>query len=201
MFNIIVFTPEENHPHEAAILHALVRAYNITIHVRKPDFTEEAYRSYLTDYASILSHMVLHEHHDLAKEFAVKGVHLKERDRNDAKEIDPDVKVISTSLHNIADAANLSIPFEYIFFSPLFKSISKKNYGINNTAATLSQMVSDLKNKTTIPVVGLGGITGENIALVKNSGFDGAAILGAVWESEKPVEAFDRIYTAALNSK
>ncbi len=193
MFKLIVFTPEGNHPHEVTILHALVRAYNITIHVRKPDFTKDAYRSYLAGYASILSHMVLHEHHGLAKEFAVKGIHLKERDRNTVKEIDPDVKVISTSLHNIADAANLSIPFEYIFFSPLFKSISKENYGTNNTSATLSQAASDLKSKTSIPIIGLGGINEENIALVKSSEFDGAALLGAVWEQSDPIAAFDKI--------
>lgn len=198
MFNVIVFTPEENHPHEAVILHALVRAYNITIHVRKPDFTEEAYRAYLTDYASILSHMVLHEHHGLAKSFSVKGIHLKERDRNAVKKIDPDVKVISTSLHNTSDAAHLSIPFEYIFFSPLFKSISKENYGTNNNTATLSQVASDLKNKTSMPVIGLGGINEENIAWVKSCGFDGAAVLGAVWESEEPLEAFAKIAKAIL---
>jgi thiamine-phosphate pyrophosphorylase len=197
MFNIILFTPEQNHPHENNILHALVRAYNITIHVRKPDFTEEAYRLYLSDYASIHQHMVLHEHHHLAKEFSVKGIHLKERDRNPVKEIDQDVKVISTSIHHIKDAATLSGPLEYLFFSPLFKSISKENYGTNNTSETLAQIASDLKIKTAIPVIGLGGINEDNIALVKNCGFDGAALLGGIWKQSDPIAAFDKIKAQA----
>lgn len=198
MFSIIIITPEINHPHEIQILHALVRAHNITIHVRKPDFTEKEYRLYLSDCASILSHMVLHEHHSLAKEFSVKGIHLKERDRKSATQIDNDVKVISTSFHIIADVKNISHAFEYVFYSPLFKSISKENYGSNTTREQLILTATELKKFTSIPVIGLGGINEENIVLVKECGFDGAALLGAVWESEEPIEAFDQIAKAVL---
>lgn len=193
MFNIIVITPEINHPHETVILHALVRAYNITIHVRKPYFTEIEYRSYLSGYASICSHMVLHEHHNLATCFSVKGIHLKEADRKSAIKIDNNVKVISTSFHTSDDIKNSVFNFEYIFYSPLFKSISKENYGINNTQEQLSEISSQLKKITTIPIIGLGGINEKNIALVKNSGFDGAALLGAFWESEDPMDLVARL--------
>ncbi|WP_018342845.1 thiamine phosphate synthase [Cytophaga aurantiaca] len=198
MFEIIVITPEKNHPHEEQILHAIVRACSSTIHVRKPDFTEEEYRLYLTSYPSILSHMVLHEHHVLAKEFSVKGIHLKEADRKFAKEIPNDVKVISTSLHSTDDAKNISDEFEYIFYSPLFKSISKENYGADTTEQQLASTIAELKKYTTIPVIGLGGIHGENIGLVKKSGFDGAALLGAIWQSEDPLKTFDKIHSCIL---
>lgn len=192
MFNLILFTPETNHPQEEQILHALVRAYNITIHVRKPDFTEKEYRLYLSSYASIHQHMVLHEHHTLTKDFSVKGIHLKERDRKSAKEIEKDVKIISTSLHIMEDAKNLPHAFEYIFYSPLFKSISKENYGSNASKDQLISTVTELKKHSDLPVIGLGGINEENIALVKECGFDGAAVLGAVWESNEPEVAFEK---------
>ena len=193
MFNLIVITPETNHPQEEQILHALVRAHGITIHVRKPYFTELEYRSYLSGYASILSHMVLHEQHSLAKEFSVKGIHLKEADRKSAKEIEKDVKVISTSFHTIEDIKNNSREFEYIFYSPVFKSISKENYGTNTTEEQLASTLLELKKQTNIPIIGLGGINEENIAVVKKCGFDGAAVLGAVWESNNPLSSFDNI--------
>jgi len=196
MFKFIIITPEKNHPHEDQILHALVRAYGITIHVRKPDFTEEQYKAYLSGYASILSHIVIHEHHSLAKEFSVKGIHMKESDRKSAKEIPNDVKIISTSLHNTEDVKNLSHEFEYIFYSPLFKSISKENYGTNNTTESLANTIVELKKRTSIPIIGLGGINEENIVLVKSSGFDGAAVLGSVWLDSDPAESFHRIYTS-----
>ena len=198
MFNIIVITPEENHPHEEQILHALVRACGVTIHLRKPGFTEEEYRLYLTQYPSILSHIILHEHHSLAKEFSVKGIHLKESDRKSAKEIPHNVKVISTSLHIINEAENLVNEYEYIFYSPLFKSISKPGYGSDQTLESLKETVSELKKKTITPIIGLGGINGDNIGLVKKSGFDGAALLGAIWESEEPLVAYDKIYSCLL---
>jgi len=196
MFKIIIITPETNHPQEEQILHALVRAHGITIHVRKPDFTELEYKSYLSRYASIFSHMVLHEHHSLAKEFSVKGIHLKEVDRNSAKEIDKNVNVISTSFHTIEDIKNNLREFEYIFYSPLFKSISKENYGTNTTEEQLAETLSALKKQTNIPIIGLGGINEENIALVKKCGFDGAAVLGSVWQQSNPVESFHRIFTS-----
>lgn len=195
MFNIIVITPESNHPHEDKILHALVRAYGITIHVRKPDFTEEQYKAYLSGYASILSHMVIHEHHALAKEFPIKGIHLKEVDRKSAKEIPNDVKVISTSLHHIQDLTNLTHEFEYVFFSPLFKSISKENYGTNTSQESLTHTIVEFKKRTSLPIIGLGGINEENIVAVKSSGFDGAAVLGMVWESSDPIAAFGEVIT------
>ena len=198
MFKIIVITPEKNHPHEEQILHALVRACGVTIHLRKPDFTEEEYRLYLTRYPSILSHIVLHEHHILAKEFSVKGIHLKEADRKYAKEIHNDVKIISTSFHNIEDVKTSSYELEYFFYSPLFKSISKENYGSTTTQEELTAMLAQIKKKTDVPVIGLGGINGENIASVKKSGFDGAALLGALWQSEDPLVTYDKIYSCLL---
>ncbi|ABG57538.1 thiamine-phosphate diphosphorylase [Cytophaga hutchinsonii ATCC 33406] len=193
MFMIKVITPETNHPKEGGILSALVSIYNCTIHIRKPRFTADQYKKYLHDHNQLLSHFVLHEHHSLAKEFPVMGVHLKELDRINPAQVHPDIKIISTSIHSIADAGNLSHPFEYIFYSPLFQSISKENYGTNNSLADLKKTVSELKEQTGIPIIGLGGIYEANIDLVKKSGFDGAALLGAVWVQSDPLAAFGRI--------
>jgi len=196
MFTLIVITPETNHPNEASILSKLVQDYSCSIHIRKPGFSIEDYKQYLQTYNQLLPHFVLHEHHSLAKEFPVKGIHLKERDRMHSVTQDRDAKIISTSVHSIEDAANLTHPFEYIFFSPLFKSISKYNYGANQTYDALKEMASELKKRTSIPIIGLGGIHEENIALVKKCGFDGAAVLGSVWLDSDPAESFHRIYTS-----
>jgi len=201
MFKIIVITPETNHLHEADILHTLVLDYNCTIHIRKPNFNLAEYETYLQKYNQLLPHFVLHEHHSLAKYFPVKGIHLKESDRKSVKEIPKDVKVISTSLHTIHDVKNILHGFEYFFFSPLFESISKQNYGCNNTYEVLKETVLELNKITSIPIIGLGGINEENIALVKNSGFDGAALLGAIWQSEEPLMTYNKIYSCLLKSR
>lgn len=199
MFKIILITPETNHPKEDAILHELVASYNnVTIHVRKPAFDEKEYEKYLGRYTKILPHLVLHEHHWLAKVLPVNGVHLKENDRKAALQIDPNISVVSTSLHTIIDAKELKQSFEYIFYGPLLESISKERYGKNVDDHTLRTIRMDLHDATALPVIGIGGVDENTIVRVKNSGFDGAALLGAVWLSEDPVEAFGKIYKAIL---
>lgn len=191
MFNIVVITPETTQPKEFDVLQTVTSRYNCIIHVRKPHLNFADYKKYILNNKDILPHLVLHEHHELAKEYPVKGIHLKESVRNSYTEIGDGVKTISTSLHRIEDASTLTHSFEYVFYSPLFKSISKENYGTNTTGEALTKTVAELKKRTSIPIIGLGGINEENIALVKSSGFDGAAVLGAVWESENPVRAFE----------
>jgi thiamine-phosphate pyrophosphorylase len=39
-------------------------------------------------------------------------------------------------------------------------------------------------------VIALGGINEDNIQLVKQAGFSGAAVLGAIWQADDPVTAF-----------
>lgn len=193
MFKIVVITPETGHPHESHVLEILVKEYGCMIHIRKPSYDKESYTKYLQNHNHLLDHFVLHEHHSLAKEFQVKGIHLKEKDRNHAKWMYEGINVVSTSIHTIEDTARLQHPFEYFFYSPLFESISKEGYGTNKTYEVLKETVFELKKRTSIPIIGLGGIQENNIVLVQESGFDGAALLGAVWEQDNPLKSFERI--------
>ena len=51
----------------------------------------------------------------------------------------------------------------------------------------------ELKKLTAIPIIGLGGINEGNIAWVEECGFDGAAVLGSVWQQDDPIATFERI--------
>jgi thiamine-phosphate pyrophosphorylase len=42
-------------------------------------------------------------------------------------------------------------------------------------------------------IIGLGGVNATNIAQVKAVGFQGAALLGALWQSESPAENLVKI--------
>jgi thiamine-phosphate pyrophosphorylase len=201
MFKIILFTPENDHPQEKEILHALTAQYGISIHLRKPFYSAEAYTRYLDSCNTILPDFVLHQYHNLASRFPVKGIHLKETDRSTPESFQTRSRIISTSIHAIEDFSALTYPFEYVFFSPLFESISKLHYGKQSSDLELQQTLSGLKDKNSIPVIGLGGIHEGNIAQVKNSGFDGAALLGAIWMSQDPVKAFAAIYDTLDGSR
>lgn len=67
----------------------------------------------------------------------------------------------------------------YVFLSPIFDSISKAGYEAAFTASRLQQAAADgiIDGK----VIALGGVTANNIPLLKEWHFGGAAFLGDVW--------------------
>ena len=83
---------------------------------------------------------------------------------------------------------------DYVFLSPVFDSISKLNYHANYTPEEIRKAhkagIIDKK------VIALGGIDTDNIRQVKNYGFGGAAILGALWN--KFDTCTDRDYTQLI---
>jgi thiamine-phosphate pyrophosphorylase len=88
-------------------------------------------------------------------------------------------------VHSI-DTINQCKSYDYIFLSPVFDSISKKGYSSNIDLNTFMQK----KEASTFPtkVIGLGGVSKENITLLSDVGFDGAALLGSIWLKEKKEE-------------
>ena len=69
--------------------------------------------------------------------------------------------------------------FDYVFFSPVFDSISKQDYRANYSPEELRKAhkagIIDKK------VMALGGIDVDNVREVKSLGFGGVAIMGALW--------------------
>ena len=96
---------------------------------------------------------------------------------------------LSTSVHEIPVLQNLSSHFSYAFFSPVFDSISKQQYkGVAGDDFYLKD------EKKAVPVIALGGIDADNVSKLPVMNFDGAALLGAIWnEPEKAAEHFKKI--------
>ena len=197
MFSLTLITPEQSHAHEHAVLTELMQGLGLTVHVRKPLWSAEQYTHYLQAFPEhVLKHLVLHEQHELVETFPVKGIHLKEKDRVHPLSAALTSRLVSTSVHSAEEASALTQSFDYLFFSPVFTSISKEGYGRIHSMEELSFLRAELKKRTTIPVMALGGIHEGNVREVKKSGFDGAALLGAVWQSTDPVQAFEKIRSA-----
>jgi thiamine-phosphate pyrophosphorylase len=162
-------------------------------HLRKPDADKERMRKLIEEindrhYAKIS----LHQHHDIAAEYGIKRLHYREQERKTIKGIHKLREAgyaISTSLHEIKEIRNVSI-CDYVFFSPVFDSISKKGY-ISNIA---DDFYLSEDNKST-KVIALGGIDRTNVARVREMNFDGAAVLGAIWSDKiNAIEEFKQIH-------
>jgi len=82
------------------------------------------------------------------------------------------------------------IKTDICFLSPIFDSISKFGYKAKYNRDELKEGIAAWKNlKRSQKLFALGGVSAENIAELAELGFDGAAVLGAVWHNPDPVEA------------
>lgn len=155
------------------------------LHLRKPKATEQE----LAEWIGLVSHpfrqrIVLHDHHHLAKEYHLGGIHLNGRNPEQPQWLEEmrakDAFTVSRSCHSIEEVIMYKDICDYLFLSPIFDSISKEGYG----AAFSRESIAALRDKGLLTnVYALGGVSPENLAEVEELGFAGGAMLGAVWLS------------------
>ncbi|MDR6515160.1 thiamine phosphate synthase [Chryseobacterium camelliae] len=193
---ILVITPENPVQNETDVIHQLFREKLDLLHVRKPGMSIEAMREYISridpDYHSQL---VLHSHYSLAEEFGISRIHFREADRQNVPDHFFDEYILSTSVHIIDCFNELDARWEYAFISPVFPSISKKGYG---TDSGILESIQYRKNDRS-GLIALGGISQHTIDAVFTEDVDGAALLGAVWESKEPVQMYIECRQAVLS--
>ncbi|MFD1143472.1 thiamine phosphate synthase [Larkinella insperata] len=131
-------------------------------------------------------------HAQLILPFSVPNTHFKRHWKEfDRLTISSDSQAFSSSIHDLTHWPALAGRVEMVFYSPIFPSISKPGYGPTLTLDEQADRIITLRQSTeALPkLIGLGGIQSDNIAQVQQVGFDGAAVLGALWESPDPVQA------------
>lgn len=186
---IVISNPTEI-INETNIIHALFEEGLELFHVRKPNYSIEELRSFLSAINSrYYSKLVLHHHHDLAEEFQIDRLHFTEKDRlNKPNRFLNPVRFLSTSVHSITDFNGLPNIFDYAFLSPIYPSISKQNYVPKKNAFKEIKMRTNNYTK----LIALGGISFENIEEVITNGFDDFALLGTIWNTEKSIKHFKK---------
>lgn len=191
---IIVSSPEmlENEP---GVINQLFAAGLNLFHLRKPEAGEKEFSDLLTAISEeYRPRVVLHQHHQLAKEFGIHRIHFKEAERmklteSDYLSMENTRLVFSTSVHSSEAFQTLNGVFSYTFFGPVFESISKPGYKpVKETKANIG------KHRST-KLIGIGGITQANASSVFDKGFDGVAVCGTIWQSGNKVEVFEKLNT------
>ena len=176
---------------EATVINELFDAGMELFHLRKPEYTKEELKTLLLKIGSDhYSKIALHQHHELTEEFEIKRLHYTEKKRMELKEFKKENGVLSTSVHSMKEYKNLSPDFDYAFFGPVFNSISKINY-----SSVVEDNFNLSREKTATKIIAIGGINEENINKAFEMGFDGAALLGAIWQEPKEaLNNFKKIY-------
>ncbi len=183
MRRIIGITPAEDVFREQEHIVAMIRSGRVNyFHIRKPDYDEDKMRSYLQQFdLDIRERLSLHDHHPLAEELHIGGIHLNRR--HPIPPANTQGKRLSVSCHTIEEVQQWKDRIDYCFLSPIFDSISKQGYQSHFSLKDIKQLfyehVFDEK------VCALGGVTYAKMPLLEEAGFTSCAMLSSLWDLPK----------------
>jgi thiamine-phosphate pyrophosphorylase len=191
--DIVVISPENADSREVGAMEGFFAAGLVRYHLRKPSWTSDALESWLVDLPRAWRHrIVLHQHRALVEKLGLGGAH----DRDN--EAVPAGRRFSRSCHDIDSLRRSLRDYQSIFLGPVFPSITKQGYR-PPPDFPWTELKSMLGTRTAADgrVLAVGGVTAGGLGRCRDLGFDGAAVLGAVWSEQDPVAAFAAIRDTA----
>lgn len=189
---IVVIAPENDVPNEITILNQLFQEGLEYYHFRKPHKDYKAHCDYLNAIdKQYHNRIIVHYHHELVNDFNLKGIHFQEQKRIDNidnpghyfKGLQMFGKTISSSFHEPKDIENCYFEFDYHLLSPVFSSISKANYNGRGFDVNSIDKI----------IIGMGGVTTDNLSDFDTLGYKGVGVLGGIWNSNSPVANFKKM--------
>jgi len=193
--NLILFTPNDG-SWDVKMVRRLFDAGLGRLHVQyRRDWEVLDYLKFLEALPpEFWPRIVLEEHPQLVTERKLGGLQIHPTHR--APRQWPRSAKLSAKCHSFDELCQTDKNCAYVFLTPLFDSISKKDYRPRRTPLEHQVIVERWKAQGGCPVFALGGVTAKHIPQVRQLGFDGAAFIGAVWKSDHPVRAFLEIERA-----
>jgi thiamine-phosphate pyrophosphorylase len=190
---LIVISPDNTIDNETEIVNRLFANGLQKLHLRKPQFTAHDHSNYIARIDTRYhSRIILHSCFELLTEFQLGGVHLNSFLQKDIQTMEQ-VSIlsppsVSASFHTWDEIAENNVAYNYVFISPVFDSISKSGYkaGIDLAGCTKLRRELEQQKKYCPAIIGLGGVALHQLKTLYNYGFDGAAMLGAVWLADDP---------------
>ncbi|HEX9512026.1 MAG TPA: thiamine phosphate synthase [Puia sp.] len=204
-FLLVVITAPAFFPGEAACLEGLLAAGLEKLHLRKPGASQEEMEALLQQIAPRWrSRLVLHHHSGsagssrelvrLAARYGIPQIHrsLKEVGAGEPDAVEPEAAepdpeapgpeapiAVSASLHSWSAMKEIEgRGLTYVFMSPVFDSISKPGYPAS--PGLLHRPAGPYPCK--VKVIGLGGVDKDTLVELLREGWEGAAVLGYIWE-------------------
>jgi thiamine-phosphate pyrophosphorylase len=189
---LIIISPPDYLYHELETIVQLFEHNLDYYHLRKPNFSEQEYEEFIISLPQNYRHkIIIHNYHQLAIKYQLKGVHFSSYTQSFSPNQPSNYNYHqSKSCHSISEITQLKRLYDYVFLSPIFDSISKQGYQTKFNQQELKQF---LTTKNSSPeIIALGGIEIDKIAQVKELGFDGVAVLGAIWQQETMEKKLDK---------
>jgi thiamine-phosphate pyrophosphorylase len=175
-----VISPEGHWAEETQIIRALVSEGLQHYHCRKPKLSHAEYLAYweaLPD--DCRAQLVWHRPKSNQKMPSnAQQVH--------GDGLDFSLGILSSkSCHSMAEF-NAAQGYHSAFFSPVFDSLSKSNYpAMGNLEAQLAE-----RQNFETQLCALGGVQTQHLPWLAEKGFEQAALMGALWQNNQPVNYF-----------
>lgn len=168
-----------------------------SFHLRKPGSQENELADYI-DHINPVFHtrIKIHSAFGLLDRYMLGGIHIPVAMavKSNIIDIKKNKNIgISSSFHSFDEVKMKNAHIDYAFLSPVFDSISKKNYKSGFDHRELRRILLLANTR----IIALGGCKAENLNQVRQLGFSGAAFLGAVWDSDNPLKRYIEIKKAA----
>jgi len=201
---IVVVSSPKDQPNETVEVIRMFDAGLEYFHIRKPRLSKKQ----LTEYINLFpekyrKRLVIHSYHGLASTLSLGGIHLSRKHRKRGRfyrlklflrrKIERDL-VVTRTFHKLTDITNEKRKYSYTFLSPVFDSITHSTLSGGFSKRALLIMIPQAKQ----PVYAMGGVDAERIPEIADLGFEGAVLLGSVWNSEEaPHIVFKKALAAA----
>ncbi|MEI7434226.1 MAG: thiamine phosphate synthase [Methanomicrobiales archaeon] len=143
---------------------------------------------------------IVNDRIDIAIASGADGVHLGQDDLPlfVARQLAPGDFIIGISVGSVTEAVNAEAGgADYVAVSPVFGTGTKPDAGPGHGMA----VVRAIRKNVSIPVIGIGGITKENVREVLLSGADGIAVVSAIISSEDITKASQELKSLIRHSK
>ncbi len=184
---------------EAQIITKLFEAGLESFHLRKHKISTRKTKELINAIpAHFHNRIIIHTHHTLARQFHLKGIHLTKTHKKRKFRTWIMLKLIKLKNPNILLSTSYdtmgklfeqeSYPYNYVFLSPIFESITSKfQGGYTNHSLKLALAKSNYK------VIARGGVDIHAIEKANEIGFEGLAFYNSIWKRKDPVAEFNAI--------
>jgi thiamine-phosphate pyrophosphorylase len=123
--------------------------------------------------------LVVNDRADIARLAAADGVHVGQNDLRprDVRRLLPEGAIVGCSTHSMEQVLEaLAEPIDYLAAGPVFATSSKEK----PDAVVGVDLVREVRRRTRVTLVAIGGIVPENAAEVVAAGADGLAVIGGL---------------------
>jgi len=149
-------------------------------------------------YAAIL---MVHDDLDAARRLRLDGLHLPSDGNVEIARRNLPHALIGQSWHGTEPIGRSGRSADYLTLSPIYLSASKPGYGPALGLAGLAE----LRARTDVRLIALGGIEETTIAACKHAGGDGVAVMGAIMRAADPArvtaDLLSRLSSADVQSR